>query len=259
MRSGIRPLVVGNWKMNGLCASLQNIEDIAEHIRKTNCQIDVVVCPPATLTYEASRLSKKSSLMIGAQDCHSAESGAHTGDISANMFSDCGASFVILGHSERRISYQETNQIIQSKVKSAYKAGLVTIVCIGETAEEYRSGRTIEFLHKQLEFSLPSEFNPENCVVAYEPIWAIGTGKIPSVSDLEKVYSFVYRFLSDRFPGQGSKIRLLYGGSVSTSNVKEFLCVDYIDGILVGGASLQSEVFLKIIENFERTYVDSYL
>ncbi|AHA28174.1 triose-phosphate isomerase [Candidatus Liberibacter americanus] len=259
MRVGIRPLIVGNWKMHGLCSSLEKIEKIAEHTNVKDCRVDVAICPPATLIYPSSRLCVGSTLMIGAQDCHMYQSGSYTGDISANMLADSGASFVILGHSERRIGHKETSQIIQSKVKAACEAGLIPIVCIGETDDEYRCGRTIDILQKQLEFSLPNILKAYNLVIAYEPVWAIGTGLLPSASDLEKVHSFIRCFLSDRFPDDGHNIRILYGGSVSVSNVKEFLHVDNIDGVLVGGASLQHEVFLTIVDFFERVYIDSYL
>ncbi|MBY7649529.1 MAG: triose-phosphate isomerase [Candidatus Liberibacter europaeus] len=259
MKAGIRPLVVGNWKMHGFCASLEKIEKIVEHVSKKDCHVDVAVCPPATLTYAAARLCGKSALMIGAQDCHAYESGSYTGDISANMLADCGASCVILGHSERRIGHQETNKMVQDKVKAACGSGLIPIVCIGETDDEYRCGKTVEVLQKQLEFSLPSEFGKASSVIAYEPVWAIGTGNFPSVDDLKKVHSFIRSFLLDRFPEEGQRMRILYGGSVSSSNVKEFLHIDNIDGVLVGKASLQYEVFLVIITTFERSYVDYYM
>ncbi|ADR52625.1 triosephosphate isomerase protein [Candidatus Liberibacter solanacearum CLso-ZC1] len=259
MRSGIRPIVVGNWKMHGLRASLDKIEKIVESVEKNHCRIDVAICPPATLTYLASRLCEKSSVMIGAQDCHIDEYGSYTGDISANMLADCGARFVILGHSERRIGHQESSQVVQCKVKYAYNAGISPIICIGETDEEYRSGRTLEVLQKQLDFSLPHECGDSIPIVAYEPIWAIGTGDVPSVIELEKIHSFMHHVLVDRFPAKGEKIRILYGGSVSASNVKDFLCIENIDGLLVGGASLQYESFLTIIETFEQSYVDSFL
>ncbi|OMH87432.1 triose-phosphate isomerase [Candidatus Liberibacter asiaticus] len=259
MKVGIRPLVVGNWKMHGLRLSLERIQKIVEGIRRNSCCIDVAICPPATLIYESSRLCKTSSVIIGAQDCHIAEYGPYTGDISANMLADCGANFVILGHSERRIGHREDSYVVQSKVKSACNAGLYPIVCIGETDEEYRSGRTFGVLQKQLDCSLPSEFKSSVPVIAYEPIWAIGAGRVPAVVDLEKIHSFVRRILLDRFPEEGQKMRILYGGSVDVANAEDFSLIENIDGLLVGGASLQHELFLKIVEIVERVYVDSCL
>ncbi|QTP64355.1 triose-phosphate isomerase [Candidatus Liberibacter africanus] len=258
MKKSIRPLVVGNWKMNGLRASLEKIEKIAQGIEINSCHIDVVICPPATLMDAASRLCDKYSLIIGAQDCHMNEFGAYTGDISASMLADCGAQCVILGHSERRIGHQESSKIVQCKVKSACNAGLDPIICIGETGEEYRSGKTFEVLQRQLDCSFPDDFKSSRPIVAYEPVWAIGTGNFPSIAELDKTHSFVRRVLLDRFPEEGQKMRILYGGSVSIANVKDFSLIENIDGLLVGGASLQDESFLKIIEIFERGYVDYF-
>ncbi|MEG8099167.1 triose-phosphate isomerase [Candidatus Liberibacter brunswickensis] len=259
MKIGICPLVVGNWKMHGIRASIKEIDKVVKGIERNRCRINVAICPPATLIYEVFSLFEKSSLIIGAQDCHVAESGSYTGDISASMLADCGAKFVILGHSERRIGHQESSQIVQSKVKSACNAGLYPIVCVGETYEDYLSGKTFEVLQEQLDFSIPSDFKSLIPVVAYEPIWAIGTGRIPSIADLEKIHSFIRSILVNRFLEEGKKMRILYGGSVNAENVKDFSFIENIDGLLVGGASLQYESFSKIIEIFDRVYVDSYL
>ncbi|MBA5723881.1 triose-phosphate isomerase [Candidatus Liberibacter sp.] len=258
MTSSIRPLVMGNWKMHGLRVSLAIVEKIVQFIDNYSRCVDVVVCPPTTLTYLASRLCEKSSLMIGAQDCHVDEYGAYTGDISANMLADCGASFAILGHSERRIGHRETCAIVQAKVKVACRIGLVPVVCIGETADDYRSGRTLEILQEQLECSLPDEFGIASSVIAYEPVWAIGTGLVPSGIELEKIHSFIRRVLLGRFAEQGQGMRILYGGSVNVSNVNELLSIDNINGVLVGGASLKDQAFIKIIEDFGYAYADSY-
>ncbi|AGA64453.1 Triosephosphate isomerase [Liberibacter crescens BT-1] len=250
MTPNIFPLIVGNWKMNGLRASLEHVKVVVDALSLFDKFVDVVICPPATLVYLAAQLCKGSSLLIGGQDCHKNEFGAHTGDISAKMLVDCGADFVIIGHSERRFHYQETDDIICSKIKTVCFSGLKPILCIGESADEYSCGKTYQVLQRQLEYSLPDDIEAADLVVAYEPIWAIGTGCVPSLDNLEEVHTFIRSILVSRFSDIGQKIRILYGGSVNANNSSQFISVNNLDGLLVGGASLKSSSFLDIIKSF---------
>lgn len=237
-----RKLVAGNWKMNGTRASLSMIEDLAKAHPKPGC--DVLICPPATLIV----LMAEGPFPIGAQDCHWNDSGAHTGDISPTQLADAGARAVIVGHSERRADHGETDAIVAAKTAAAWKAGLTAIVCVGETEAQRDSVRTLDVIRIQLEESIPKGATSENLVVAYEPVWAIGTGRTPSLNDIAEVHDFMRNRLAERFGVKISDgIRLLYGGSVKPDNAEGIFAVSNVDGGLVGGASLKVSDFGPIL------------
>jgi len=243
----IKPLVAGNWKMNGERDSLDQLALMAQGVSAQMAQdVDVVVCPPATLLYVATTLSEGNPLMIGAQDCHRAASGPHTGDISAQMIRDCMAEFCIVGHSERRTDHGESDGQVADKVQACWQAGLTAIVCVGETEQQYDAGQAQQVLRHQLQHSLPDAAHEKNTIVAYEPIWAIGTGKTPSPQDVGDIHAFIRDVLANRFGGHGERMRILYGGSVKPGNARELLLVENVDGALVGGASLKADDFLAI-------------
>lgn len=247
MTPDIRPLVAGNWKMNGTRQSLDQIKAIAEGVKgELSAKVETLICPPATLLYVATALCEDSPLEIGAQDCHQKQSGAHTGDISAEMIADCFGTHVIIGHSERRTDHAESDALVRAKTEAAYAAELVAIVCIGETEAERKSGKTLDILKRQLAESLPDGATAANTVIAYEPVWAIGTGLTPTVADVEEAHAFMRQELVARFGAEGGKMRILYGGSVKPSNAKELMGIANVDGALIGGASLKAEDFLAI-------------
>jgi triosephosphate isomerase len=248
-QAGISPLVAGNWKMNGLAASLAEAQRVRDRLGEAGfaAGVDVMICPPATLIGALAREAAGSRLLVGAQDCHSAASGAHTGDISAEMLKDADASAVIVGHSERRADHGERSSDVRAKAQAAHRAGLVAIVCIGETAGERKAGLTLGVVARQLAASLPDNANAANTVVAYEPVWAIGTGLTPSTDDVAEVHGALRRQLAERFAAEGSRMRLLYGGSVKPDNAMELMSVPDVNGALVGGASLKADDFLGII------------
>ncbi|MCA1492864.1 triose-phosphate isomerase [Ensifer sp. NBAIM29] len=247
MTPDIRPLVAGNWKMNGTRQSLDQIKAIAEGVKgELSAKVETLICPPATLLYVATALCEDSPLEIGAQDCHQKQSGAHTGDISAEMIADCFGTHVIIGHSERRTDHAESDALVRAKTEAAYAAELVAIVCIGETEAERKSGKTLDILKRQLAESLPDGTTAANTVIAYEPVWAIGTGLTPTVADVEEAHAFMRQELVARFGAEGGKMRILYGGSVKPSNAKELMGIANVDGALIGGASLKAEDFLAI-------------
>jgi triosephosphate isomerase len=240
-----RPLVAGNWKMNGLSASvaeLGKIRDGAAGIPKA----DFLICPPATLMAAFAAAAAGSALMIGGQDCHAEASGAFTGDIAAEMLADAGAGAVIVGHSERRTYHKETDAQVRAKAQAARRAKLIAVVCVGETKDERVAGRALDVVGAQLEGSLPDGATAENLVVAYEPVWAIGTGLTPTPADVGEVHGFIRARLKARFGAAGEGMRILYGGSVKPGNAKELLGVGDVDGALVGGASLKADEFLGI-------------
>ncbi|MGN6549591.1 MAG: triose-phosphate isomerase, partial [Pararhizobium sp.] len=236
----------GNWKMNGLRSALGEIRAAADGAAALADRLDMVLCPPATLLYVATTLTEDTPLEIGAQDCHFAVDGAHTGDLSAGMIADCFATHVIVGHSERRAAYDESDTTVAAKAAAAHPAGLTAIICIGETEAERRAGRTLDVIGRQLAGSLPEGSTAENTIVAYEPVWAIGTGRTPTVEDVAEVHRFMREALAGRFPGEGTRMRLLYGGSVKPANAAELMAVANVDGALVGGASLKAPDFLAI-------------
>ncbi|MBL0375066.1 triose-phosphate isomerase [Rhizobium sp. KVB221] len=246
MTPEIRPLVAGNWKMNGTRESLNELKAIAAGIGALSEKIDLLICPPATLLYVATALVTDSPLKIGAQDCHTAKSGAFTGDISAEMIADCFGTFAIVGHSERRTLHGEGDGLVRAKAIAAHEADLTAIVCIGETEAERKGGTTLDVLNRQLAGSVPDGATAENTVIAYEPVWAIGTGLTPTVEDVREAHAFMRGELVSRFGSKGAKMRLLYGGSVKPSNAKELMSVVNVDGALIGGASLKSADFLAI-------------
>jgi triosephosphate isomerase (TIM) len=247
MTPGVRPLVAGNWKMNGLSGSLAEVDALRRAVDAGESgQAELLVCPPATLIAEAALRIGSSNLSLGAQDCHTEVSGAFTGDISAAMLKDAGAAYVIVGHSERRNYHHETDEIVRAKAEAALKAGLTPIVCVGETQAEREAGEQAAVVVKQLRGSLPPEASSETVVVAYEPVWAIGTGLTPTRLDIAAVHNGVRALIADMFGSRCAKIRLLYGGSVKPSNCAELLTLDNVDGALVGGASLKATDFLAI-------------
>jgi triosephosphate isomerase len=241
-----RPLIAGNWKMNGLQRSDAELMRMIEGAGDVAACTDLMICPPATLVSSFAARATGSAVAIGGQDCHAEASGAFTGDISAEMLKDAGASAVIVGHSERRTYHQETDAEVQAKARAAWRAGLIAIVCVGETKDERQGGKTLDVVGGQLAGSLPDSAGPENTVVAYEPVWAIGTGLTPTPADIAEVHGFIRQRLTERFGAAGQGMRILYGGSVNPSNARELMRVDNVNGALVGGASLKADDFLAI-------------
>jgi triosephosphate isomerase len=243
----IRPLIAGNWKMNGLRSSMAEFEAMLAGASKVAAKTDLLVCPPATLIAAfAAKLASSKGLMIGGQDCHPKPSGAHTGDISAEMLADAGARAVIVGHSERRADHGENDSLVRQKAEAAWRAGLTAIVCIGETQGHRDAGQTLDVCEGQLQGSLPEGARADNLVVAYEPVWAIGTGLTPTARDVEQIHQFIRQTLSARFSQEGAGMRILYGGSVKPSNARELMGVANVNGALIGGASLKATDFLAI-------------
>jgi triosephosphate isomerase len=244
-----RPLVAGNWKMNGLAAALSEARTVRERLGEAGFApgVEAMICPPATLIAALAREAAGSRLLVGAQDCHPAPKGAHTGDLSAEMLKDAGAAAVIVGHSERRSDHGERNGDVKAKAAAAHRAGLAAIVCIGETAGERRAGLTLAVVARQLAGSLPEGASAANTVVAYEPVWAIGTGLTAKASDVAEVHGFLRRALRERLGAEGGALRILYGGSVKPDNARELLSIGDVDGALVGGASLVATDFLAIV------------
>jgi triosephosphate isomerase (TIM) len=243
-----RPLVAGNWKMNGLRASTKVLEDVvAGYTPGLRGKVELLVCPPATLIRDFARAALGSRVAIGGQDCHARESGAFTGDLSAEMLADAGATYVIVGHSERRQHHGEKDAEICAKATAAHRAGLTAIVCVGETQGEREAGKTLNVVRRQLRGSAPEASNPANLVIAYEPVWAIGTGLTPTPGDVAEVHALIRDELR-RIVGKADQaaVRILYGGSVKPSNAKELLAAANVDGALVGGASLVAADFLAI-------------
>jgi triosephosphate isomerase len=245
-----RPLVAGNWKMNGLKSSAAEIEKLVTAMRPAR-KHDLMVCPPATLLTAFVALAKASSLLIGGQDCHPEPAGAFTGDIAAEMLADAGASAVIVGHSERRTYHNEDDALVRRKALAAWRARLTAIVCIGETEGDREARRTLDVVGRQLDGSLPDGATAANLVVAYEPVWAIGTGRTPTPADVVEVHNFIRERLTARFGAAGEGMRVLYGGSVKPANARELLTLDNVDGALVGGASLKADDFLGIAAAYD--------
>jgi triosephosphate isomerase len=247
-----RPLIAGNWKMHGLSAQLAEIKAICEGIAGApGPAADVMICPPATLLAQAALAARGSKLLIGGQDCHPESSGAYTGDIAAEMLKDAGAVAVIVGHSERRARHGELDRIVRRKAEAAHRAGLAAIVCVGETAGERAAGLTLRVVERQLAASLPGSSTGSNTVVAYEPVWAIGTGLIPRSTDVVEVHAAIRGALVARFSSEGRAMRILYGGSVNPQNARELLSLNNVNGALVGGASLNAHDFLAIVAAYQ--------
>ncbi len=243
----MRPLIAGNWKMNGLAASLDEARRVADGAKEAEGRVDVMLCPPATLIAQMRWATKGSPLLIGGQDCHAKPSGAHTGDIAAEMLKDAGADAVIVGHSERRHDHGESDATVRAKAEAARRAGLHAIICVGETGAERDSGETLAVVSRQLAASVP-DGPPEGQVIAYEPVWAIGTGRTPSEGDIQEVHAHIRASLKARFGAAGGEVRILYGGSMKPDNAAAILAVAEVNGGLVGGASLKAADFLAIVK-----------
>lgn len=247
--AAIRPLVAGNWKMNGMKASLTEAQAVRTHISASApLSVDVMICPPATLVAALADASSGSALLVGGQDCHVAENGAHTGDVSAEMLADAGATAVIVGHSERRSDHGESDGLVRAKAEAAHRAGVTAIICVGETETERRAGETLSVVGGQLKGSIPTTARASDTVIAYEPVWAIGTGLTPTTDDVAEVHAMVRSELEALLGSeQAAAMRILYGGSVKPANAAELMAVANVDGALVGGASLKAEDFIGII------------
>jgi triosephosphate isomerase len=239
-------LVAGNWKMNGLKASAAELGKIVEGHAALRPAADLMLCPPATLLAAFGQVAAGTPIAIGAQDCHSEACGAFTGDLAAEMLADAGATAVIVGHSERRTLHHETDELVRSKAVAARRAGLTAIICLGETKEQREADQTLAVVGRQCDGSLPDVLTAANLVLAYEPVWAIGTGLTPTAQDVAEVHAFLRQRLAARYGAEGGRMRILYGGSVKPSNAKELMGIANVDGALVGGASLKAEDFLGI-------------
>ena len=243
----VRKLAAGNWKMNGTGASLPEVEALKAALSEPS--VDVLICPPATMLSRLSDALDGSAIVTGGQDCHAAGSGAHTGDISADMLRDAGATHVILGHSERRTDHGESDADVRAKAKSAIAAGLRAVICVGETLGEREAANTLSIIGGQLAGSVPDLVTADRLVIAYAPVWAIGTGKVPTTDQIGEVHDFIRAELEKRFgSGVGRSVPILYGGSVKGSNAAKIFAVSNVNGALVGGASLKAADFLPIVE-----------
>ena len=241
----MKKLAAGNWKMNGLAASLTEVQALTAAHPAPVCEM--LLCPPATLLAQMAWAAKGSNLALGGQDCHPDASGAHTGDISAAMLRDAGATYVILGHSERRADHGESDALIKAKAHAALSAGLIPVVCIGETEAQRDAGTTLAIIGSQLDHSIPDASTAATLVVAYEPVWAIGTGRTPTIPQIAEVHAFLRARLETLIGAEASGVRILYGGSVKPSNATEIFAVPHVDGALVGGASLKAADFGAIV------------
>lgn len=242
-----RPLIAGNWKMFGLEASLDEARAVAAAVAQTPPAYRVAICPPATLLSRMADALSGEGVIVGGQDCHSAPQGAYTGDLSAAMLADAGARMVILGHSERRGSYDETCEEIAAKVEAALGADLEPVICVGETLEQRQAGQAEAVVTGQVRNSLPESLAGQAFAVAYEPIWAIGTGHTPTTADIAAMHAAIRAVLVERFGDHGATVPILYGGSVKPENAAEILATPEVGGALVGGASLKAKDFLAII------------
>ena len=252
MSKAIKPLVAGNWKMNGLGASSTELEAlISGYDSDLAAKVDTMICPPATLVGSFAEIAASSAVAIGAQDCHTAVSGAHTGDLSAQMFADAGASAIIVGHSERRADHGESNETVNAKAQAVWAQDLVAIICVGETEAERKGGETLDVIKAQLAGSVPEGAKAANTVIAYEPVWAIGTGLTPTADDVAEVHALMRDELTKALGDEGASMRLLYGGSVKPANAEELMGVANVDGALVGGASLKAADFLGIMAAYK--------
>ncbi|MCB2090164.1 MAG: triose-phosphate isomerase [Alphaproteobacteria bacterium] len=246
-----KALVAGNWKMNGLKASASELSKLNTLIQEKGAKCDVLICPPYTLINTFVSLNAK-NVSIGAQDCHMNMSGAHTGDISAEMICDLGCEYIIVGHSERRADHGESNEIVKAKAVAAQSVGATAIICVGETIEQREAGQALQVVTTQVKASIPDSAKVENTIIAYEPVWAIGTGHTPTTGDVEEVHQAVRDVLQSRFGDAGRNIRILYGGSVKASNALELMSVKNVNGALVGGASLKADDFYGIISAYDK-------
>jgi triosephosphate isomerase len=247
---GSRALVAGNWKMNGTSASMTEVRLLVEMLKGVELGCDVMICPPATLLSTLHKMLGTTKIQLGAQDCHSESHGPFTGDISAEMIRDSGAAAVIVGHSERRIGYGESSAMVRAKAGAAHRAGLRAIICIGETKDEREAGETLPVLSRQLRESLPPDVGSASTVIAYEPVWAIGTGFTPTISQITEAHAHIRHELIQITGRAADRIGILYGGSVKPGNATEITAVDHVDGALVGGASLKAADFIGIIKAY---------
>jgi triosephosphate isomerase len=244
----MRALLAGNWKMNGLHNALSEIRALTRVFAKTAPPGNILVCPPATLIADAVKAAEGGPIAIGAQDCHAQASGAFTGDLSAEMLRDAGASFVIVGHSERRQYHGETDAMVAAKAQAARRAGLTAIICVGENQKDRDAGKANDIVTAQLKESISKDLSAADFVIAYEPVWAIGTGRTPKPAEIAAMHSGIRMLLATRFPSTGHAVRVLYGGSVKPENAAEILAIPNVDGALIGGASLKAADFLAIIQ-----------
>ena len=247
-----KKLIAGNWKMNCLTQEGTDLaKEIAAQVKAMNKpECEFLVCPPFTLLASVKKALRGAKVALGAQDCHFAEKGAHTGDISPLMLTDLGCKFVILGHSERRADHGESNELVNQKAVAAHKAGLKTVICIGETLAQREVGKAIDVCKEQITGSVPDDATAADTVIAYEPVWAIGTGKVPTAADVEEVHAAVRKVLAKKLgKGNANKMRILYGGSVKPNNAKELMNLPDVDGALIGGASLKAADFIAIAKN----------
>ena len=233
-----RKIIIGNWKMNGRSKDLVDIDLLFKKIPQQ--EIDIVIAPPATLLYELKGLNTPKNLLLSGQNCNQVESGAYTGEISAAMLKDAGANYVILGHSERRTVYKETSTLVGLKALEAVKQGLTPIICVGEHLKSYENNQTLSVIERQLKVSLNSKIICDNLVIAYEPVWAIGTGLVPEIDQIRAAHSFIRGFLVSTYGAEAHNVKILYGGSVKGSNAREIFSISNVNGALVGGASLKS-------------------
>jgi triosephosphate isomerase len=245
-----KALVAGNWKMNGLKAATSEIKKLDNLIKENGAKCDVLICPPFTLISTFVDAGAD-NVAIGAQDCHMNISGAHTGDISAEMLKEMGCDHIIVGHSERRADHGENNGVVKAKAAAAQAEGAIAIICVGETIDEREAGKALDVVTSQVKASIPSDATMGNTIIAYEPVWAIGTGKVPTTTDVEEVHAEVRSVLNERFGSKGDDINILYGGSVKASNANELMSVANVNGALVGGASLEADDFYGIISAYD--------
>jgi len=251
MTPGIKPLVAGNWKMNGSISGLEELRSIGHaFVSGIEIQVDALICPPATLIARAAAMLEQTPVKIGGQDCHAKDHGAHTGDISAGMLKEAGADYVLVGHSERRTDHYEDDATVRSKAEAALAAGLIAVICIGETLAEREAGQTLDVLTRQIDGSVPANATAQTALIAYEPVWAIGTGRTPTAQDVAEAHAHIRERLSRKLGETSRKMRILYGGSVKPSNAQELMHVDNVDGALVGGASLKANDFLGIADAY---------
>ena len=246
-----KKLIAGNWKMN--CLSAEGValaKEVASQVKQNKFNCEFLICPPFTLLSLIKKCLRGTKISLGAQDVHFAEKGAHTGDISPLMLKDLGCNYTIIGHSERRVDHFETNELVNKKAIAAHNAGLNTVICIGETVEERDAGKTIKVCQTEIEGSVPNDATAKNTVIAYEPIWAIGTGKTPTAADVQEVHAAIRKALTKKLgKATANKMRILYGGSVKPSNAAELLSLPDVDGALIGGASLKADDFINIAKN----------
>lgn len=248
MTPGVRPLVAGNWKMNGSRASLAECRILGDGFRDgLHSRTDALLIPPATLLMATADILAGTAVCVGAQDCAFDERGAHTGDLSAEMLADAGASFVVVGHSERRLDHGDTNATVRAKAVAAWRGGLVAVICVGETREECDAGKTFDVLSRQIEESVPGRATSQSTVIAYEPVWAIGSGDTPSLEVVARTHAHIRARLKDKMGTDAAKVRILYGGSVNPSNGNELIGADNVDGALVGRAAMTGADFLSLL------------